>query len=195
MASYARVLTRWVGGPSSPGLTVMNVRYDSGAGAGVATAVRAFWDSLKTYIPSAYTLSVDATMDTHDVATGTLNGSISAGAAPASVVGTAVGSYAAGVGARVNWNTSAIVRGRRVNGRTFIVPMAVVAYQSDGTILDSTVTAVTTAAQTLRGALVTAGFPMAIWTAPTQAGPGALNDVFDAACADQVAVLRGRRVS
>lgn len=191
--TYGRILTRWVGGPSSPGLTVMNVRYTSGAIGTSVTAVRTFWNSLAGFLPDEYVLTVDPFVELHEESDGSLTGSISAASPPAAVSGTMTAGWAAGVGIRVNWTTGAIVNGHRVAGRTFIVPVKTSAYANDGTIEGGDLATVQTAVNTLLAALTTATTPLVVYTKATTAGAGAITDVVSGAPADQVAVLAGRR--
>jgi len=195
MAAYGRVLTRWVGGPSSPGLTVMNFRRNTGSYTDAVTAVRAFWAALASYLPTAYTLTVDPLVEEHESSDGSITGTWTAGTAPADVVGTGATAWAAGVGFRVTWDTGAVVNGHRVKGRTFIIPVLPANYDSSGTIAAATITAVNTAATNLRTAASGGSTPLVIYTKAGPRGPGALTDVSTGVVPDQVAVLRGRRVA
>lgn len=195
MTTVGRVLTRWVGGPSSPGLTVMNTAWTVGSSQAAVNAVRAFWSSFAATIPSAYTLTVDPTIELHDMVTGDLTGTDTAATPPAAVVGTGATGWAAGSGCRMNWLTGSVAAGHRIRGRTFIVPVLSANYQTDGSIVDANVTTYTGYGTTLISALNTANAPLAVWTRTSPTSTSAyLTNVTSASCADQVAVLRGRRV-
>lgn len=195
MATIGRILTRWAGGPSAPGLTVMNVDGSALNAQNAVNAVRAFWFSFASVIPAAYTLTVDPTVELHDQATSDLTGTSTAATPPAAVVGTGATAWAAGVGGRMDWLTGSVIDGRRARGRTFVVPMLASQYAADGTLSDTAVTTFTGYGTTLLSALTTASSPLVIWT---QHKPGsgfsASTGVTSCRFADQVAVLRGRRV-
>jgi len=57
----------------------------------------------------------------------------------AAVVGSSANEFARAAGARVDWATNDIVAGRRVRGRTFIVPIASSGFDAEGLLDDSTV--------------------------------------------------------
>jgi hypothetical protein len=196
LPTIGRILTRWAGGPSAPGLTVMNVDASALNAQNAVNAVRAFWSSFATAIPAAYTLTVDPTVELHDQATSNLTGTSTAATPPVSVAGTGASSWAAGVGGRMDWLTGSVVDGRRVRGRTFVIPLISTHYATDGTMQDASVTTFSGYGATLLSALTTASSPMVIWT---QHKPGsgfsAATAVTSCRFADQVSVLRGRRVA
>ena len=53
--------------------------------------------------------------------------------------GSGQGGFAAGVGARVVWETGAVRNGRRVRGSTFVVPIWSSAYETNGTLHTATI--------------------------------------------------------
>lgn len=195
--TVSQIRTTWTGGPSSPGLTVMNV---DGSGttnwAAAAAAVRTFWSALGGGIPDEYSLQVEALIEEFNEGSGALIGEVSLGVAdtPAPLPGTYTGTYAAGVGGRVDWLTSGIRNGRRVRGRTFIVPLASAAFDSAGAVSGANQTAWGTAGQTLIDDLEAAGAPLVVWSKPTLANPvGSMTPVIGVRPASKAAVLRGRR--
>jgi hypothetical protein len=207
MAQYVRILSRWTGGPSSPGLTVMNVGDLTPFTLANITAVKNFWDALAGIIPTAYSIQVDPVVERHNTETGALVGTEVAGTAPAPTVGTYALAWGAGVGCRISWQTGAVVNGHRVQGRTYIVPVGVASLQSDGTIAAATITTVQNAATALISALGSAGGVLSVYTAPREARAatatkparaatvGVRSVITSASVPDQVAVLRGRRVA
>lgn len=56
------------------------------------------------------------------------------------ISGAAAQPFAAPAGLHVGWETDTILDGRRLRGRTFIVPLAVTNYQDDGTLNPGTIT-------------------------------------------------------
>jgi hypothetical protein len=199
VATVARILTTWSGGPSAPGLTVMNVRYTSGPLQSSVDAVRAFWSSLGGQIPSSYSLLVSPSADLFDSASGELTGALTAATPPTVVNPSGATAWAAGVGGRITWTTGAIAHGHRVKGRTFVVPLITSTYGTSGTVTSTYITTVGTAVGTLLSALNSAGTPLAVWTkkrAATDTLPaldGVLSDVTSGAMTTEVAVLAGRR--
>ncbi len=57
--------------------------------------------------------------------------------------------YAAAAGACINWRTNTVHRGRRIKGRTFLVPLRGAAFEDNGTLSNATITSLTTAATAL----------------------------------------------
>jgi hypothetical protein len=195
--TIAQIRTAWEGGPSSPGLTVMNVEY-TGTGdlSAALAAVRAFWNANVARIPDEFTLQVEGLVNLYSEVNGQLSGEFyaGAGATPAPVLGTYTGGYAHGVGLRVDWLTSDIRNGRRVTGRSYLVPSGTNAFTTDGLLDATTVTAVSNAAQTLIDTLETAGTPLVVWSRPSVAYPvGEYTPVVSLRVPSKVAVLRGRR--
>lgn len=180
-----RGIVTWSGISTGPGYTVMYAR----PGGSFMTDVRTFFENLKSYIPNGVTLSFPGSGDTIDETTGLLTGTWT-GAAISNVVGTGVAANAAGVGANVTWLTNGVVAGRRVRGRTFIVPLSLDAYENDGTLL-------TTFRNLLlgeAGALVTAGAgDFVVWHRPVGGAGGSAHDVVDRRVTDVVSVLGSRR--
>ena len=173
----------------------MNFRRNTGDYTAAVNGVRAFWDSLKAYIPAAYTLTVDPLVEEHESADGALSGTFTVATAPADVVGTGATAWAAGVGFRITWDTGSVANGHRVKGRTFVIPVLTANYDVSGTIASATITAANTAAATLRSTAAAASTPLVVYTKAGPGGPGALTDVATGIVPDQVAVLRGRRVA
>lgn len=183
-----RVLVRW-SGSGVVGLAVNVLSFASEGGAPDVGGIGLAYAELQPILPVGVTISVDGTGDTYDDATGTLTGSWSAAGA-GSFAGEAAFNPAAGVGACVTWNTGLIVNGRRLRGRTFLVPLATVAYDADGTLTPSALTAITSFAS----ALLATG-PMGIWHRPTTPGgsDGAASGVTSFKVRDKVAILTSRR--
>lgn len=189
MAVLNRIRVSWTGFPGAPGLsTFYNV---SGTAPVPVAAIRQFFQDLNAFLRSNTTITVHADGDDIDDADGTLSGSWAHTPAPAAVTGSAsTGVYAAPAGAVVNWVTGGIVNGRRLRGKTFIVPLATGAFDSDGS-LGAFRTTLLTAANTL----LTSAPGLAVWHRPS--APGAVDGssalITSASVPDLVAVLRSRR--
>lgn len=203
MAAILRVRARWSGYPGSPGFTVMHFRdFGTGDGGGVdpdqgqaevaGAKVRTFFEAIKTMLPSAVTVGVEPVIDMIEDTTGELVDSFStAGYAP--TVGGNAGSFSSAVGAVVNWRTNGIRNGRRVRGRTFLVPLAGGILTTQGSIAPSSVATIQTAADALA---VSTGTPdLGVYARPTAVGAtdGAWFVTRSATVPVLSAVLRSRR--
>jgi hypothetical protein len=148
-----------------------------------------FFSAIKALFPSAVSWNVPSSGDVIDEVSGLITGAWLGGTA-ASVSGTGITSYAAGTGCYVRWQTAGIANGRRVKGRTFLVPLLGAQYQTDGTIIDASLTTINSAAT----ALANSG-KMRIWHRPTNRGTnnGAAFSVTAAIGPDRVTSLRSRR--
>jgi hypothetical protein len=195
--TVATIKTTWTGGPSSPGLTVMNVEHSGTSDwAAAVAAVAAFWNMMKGGIPNEYSLQVEPLIEFYAEGSGQLTGEAYVGTAqtPAPIVGTGAGGYAAGVGGRVDWLTSDIRNGRRVRGRTFMVPLVSSNYDANGQVAATNTTYWGTQAQTLIDALESALCPLVVWSRPSVANPvGQITPVIGVSVPNKAAVLRGRR--
>lgn len=79
-------------------------------------------------------------------------------------------------GAQIRWNTSGFPHGRRVVGRTYLVPLLVSQYGVDGRLLSNTANTINAAADALRSR---AGGEMKIWHRPKTHKDAAGNVVVD----------------
>ena len=186
---------RWTGFVGSPGYTnlyFLNPEEPTEAIANTtAGRVRTWFDTLKAYLPSAVTITFPTEMEAIDTATGDLTGTIAL-TTLTNVVGSNAGAFASPVGACVNWSTGQIVNGRRLRGRTFLVPLSATHYQSDGTLVDASRTGMIAASSTLCS--YQDNLVLAIWHRPTSGGSdGVAAQVSSASVTDRAAVLRSRR--
>ena len=115
--------------------------------------------------------------------------------------------YNAAGGAMIKWLTTGIVRGHRVRGRTFLVPLGGDLYQADGTLNDGVAASILLNAGNLVTALSTSMF---VWSRPRKATPqwtdvrghvhparlasvGEVFPIIAASVPDKSVVLRSRR--
>lgn len=110
-------------------------------------AVRTLFDSLHTRAPSGVSWGFPGELAECNDSTGTVIAYTSV-SAPAGVTATGSGSYAAGVGMRIDWLTNGIHNGRRVKGRTFFVPLTASNYDTAGTLDGAALTSMQTAVNT-----------------------------------------------
>lgn len=144
---------RWSGFQGGPGLSVFHFRdFTDQVGsadqvAGAVAKVDTFIDDIRFYIPATVTLRTEADVEEIEDTTGDLT-TVYTGAPAAAKTGLASGgtNYAAAVGAVINWRTAGVRNGRRVRGKTFLVPLSSSAFGVDGTLADGAVTALNTAA-------------------------------------------------
>jgi hypothetical protein len=201
-AQVGIVKTVWAGTTGGPGLTQTAFGNSTGGSVTVGevqaavNAVRAFWDSIKSYLPNEVTLTVLPTVDLYDSETNTLNGTSTAASAPATVVGTDSTAYPMGAGLKINLLTDIIAYGRRIRGAIYLVPAGGTAYNLSGQVASGAKTAIDAAGATMVTAFNTAGAILCVWsrarTVPTTRA-GALRTVTAIKTNDQTAILRGRR--
>lgn len=141
------------------GAGVSTYYFTNGTAAGHLSDLYDLWSSVVGSMPSSVTVRVPGSGDVMDPLTGTITGGWT-GTAPALLTGAAGGAYAAGVGMRVRWYTSTTINGHLVKGSTFFVPLAGGAYEADGSILNTVVTANQTAVNTF---LTACGTDLRIW--------------------------------
>lgn len=183
----------WSGFTGAPGYTTFHT-----TNAGLITtavdnsveAARKFFDDLKQQITTFMTVTISTEVKELDAATGELIGLHSPGSTPAPVIGLASALGSGASGGVIGWGTDGVNRGRRVKGRTFIVPMASTAYDSDGTLTSVCLTALNTAATNYR---TSAAYESLVWSRPRLGVGGAAFPITSHQVRDKAAVLRSRR--
>lgn len=203
MTQLARVRSRWQGFNGAPGYTVLHFR-DFGAGDGgggdvdaamALGAVTRTFDFMRAFpalLPAVVNIQVEGTVDVIEDTTGELVNSFNV-APPAAVQGTAASNYSAASGAVVNWRTGGIRNGRRIRGRSFIVPLAIGAYSLSGQLSPASQTTLQNAATALANAALTPD--LMVYARPTSAGAvdGTAAVVTSAQVPTLGAILRSRR--
>lgn len=203
MPAILRVKARWSGFNGGPGYSVLHFRdFGTGDGGGsdpaaadAAAAVArcaTFFGSVAQICPPVVTITIEPDVDLIDSANGQLIESFSV-TAPAGAVGQATGSYSAASGAVVNWRTGGIRNGRRIRGRTFLVPLASSQYGSDGQLIPAALTRLRGAADALR--ITTSSPDLVVFARPSTAGgtDGTLSVVTGSNVPPLAAILRSRR--
>lgn len=195
---YRVALSNW---PGSPGVAT---HYLSSS-VNDYTAIRTFWTAVIGWFPFGLTATFPSTVDYINEVDGKLISS-TAVTPGAPVVSAATSAGYSGVsGALIRWNTSAVVNGNKVIGRTYLVPMERNRYQNDGTIVEADRTTLATAANALLAAYADG---IKVWARPfagraasagpppvtaIAARPGAFFTALSASVPDQAVVLRSRR--
>jgi hypothetical protein len=203
MAPIIRIKTRWSGFTGAPGFTVMHFRDFSTGEAGdptqataqaAADRVFSFFNPLKAQLPSVVRLTIEPDAELLEETTGelldvmsvtqsgTLNGAASTTAG-----------YSAASGAVVNWRTNVVRNGRRIRGRTFLVPLTSTAYDTAGTLSSLAIPDIQAGINAITN---TSGSPdLGVWARPS--APGAADGnwavVSSGSVPDMAAVLRSRR--
>lgn len=153
-------------------------------------AINELFSAVKSLMPSGCTVTVPNGGDLIDEATGDLTGTWGTSITTAHV-GTGTDVWAAGVGARVVWDTGAVRNGRRVRGSTFIVPLTSVAYASDGTLGINGVGFLQDGVTAFLAQITDGG---RVWSRPTPTSAGASVPITGGRVPDKVSWLRSRRV-
>lgn len=188
------IRTTWNGGIGGEGLTQLAV---GGSGAQLDEALEAvhgFWTSIAGWIPNEYSLRVETLVEHYDEASGDLTGDYQSPITLAPVNGINAGEYHAAAGGRIDWRTSSIRFGRRVRGRTFLVPIGANNFSTGGSMATSWITGAQGYANSLLSNLESAGCPLQVWSRPSEKHPvGAISKVVAASVPQKAAILSGRR--
>lgn len=152
--------------------------------------LKTFWTSLAAIMSGYVTIVVPNQGEVFDELNGSLIGTWTSGTG-ASITGGGTGAYAGGVGACIGWSTSGIHNARKVRGRTFVVPLALNQYDTDGTLASGCVTSINSAVSTL---LTSMAGDLNIWARPSVAVPvGGAYPVTAGVVKDHVSWLTSRR--
>lgn len=183
----------WQGPTGGPGVTVLHGRpsdliSDQDAANELSERAHAFFSELTALVPSGYTLSFPGEVVELNTTTGALE-DVYAVPPQANVVMVGGGDWGAPAGARIEWRTSAIVAGRRLQGRTFIVPITALAFDTSGTLDPEAITALTNAAEEY----LTGGTPDQVDPCIWSRTHGILADITAYLVPDEVTILRSRR--
>jgi len=201
----ALVRTHWSGTSGGPGITQIALLgaaggiWNPGGEQAAVNAMRAYWDSLKAYLPNELSLTVSPVVDWYDRETGELQGSNVAATPPVVVVGASSAAYVGGAGLKVTWETGQVRDGRRVRGATYIVPIEGACFNTTGTVATTVRAVINTSSANLLTALTAGGVSMGVWSRfrpakdelPERAG--AAFQVTTGICSSKSAILRGRR--
>jgi len=201
MTQLIRVRTLWNVPGGGAGLSVMHFRHNiepPGSPTNLNAAVRNFFNTLASLCPDDVQWNWESELAFFGDEDGEIAG-YSPATQPAALVGTQTDGYAAPAGIGIRWMTDAVIRGRRLAGRTFLVPVSRQCFETNGTLVGTNVTTVLAAAASLRTAAAALEMPMRVWSRPLRdedgdiIGPGSSADVTGHAVPDKVVVLRSRR--
>jgi hypothetical protein len=184
----ARFVVEWSGSMvKGRAVNVLHYGYDTGNPD--TAALRAAYLPIAGRLPVGLTLTIPSSGDVIEDSTGALVG-VWSGDTQQTIVGTANGSSAAGVGSCIGWSTGAIVGTRKLRGRTFLSPLSIECYDLDGTLTTSALQST----QSVAAGLLGMGGLM-IWHRPTSSGAadGTSSGVLAYRVADRVSSLGSRR--
>lgn len=189
MTDLARVRVAWQGWPGSPGVSTFYLA-NSPTQLHI-DAIRAFFNSLAGSLPTGLTITVPASGDIIDDASGLIVNSWAVVTPPTVVTGTGAGNYAGNAGAVCHWLTSTVLNRRRIRGRTFLVPLVSTAYDTAGSLSSTLITSISAAAATLTSAL---GTNFRVWHRPANGAAGTNGTVTGFRVPDLAVSLRSRRI-
>ena len=185
MAILNRCKVTWTTGIGGSGLSVFyfpDTQTDM-------SALMALVNSWKPFMPPVVSWQVPSSGDQLNDASGLITGSWS-GSGGGSATATGATTYVAGTGVLIRWTTGTVIGRRRLLGRTFVVPLTTGHFDTNGTILDATVTTLQTAATAFVAAV-----DSQVWHRPPkgQTSGGQSAPVNGSLVLDKVTSLRSRR--
>ena len=152
-----------------------------------ADFVHAFFNALVPRLPNDVSISFDSeVLNMSD--DGTLTGVLSVGAG-STLVGSGENNYSRAAGARIDWGTDAVVAGRRLRGRTFIVPIVSAEFGNTGLLTPTCVDALVEAGTDLVTGVGSSGIDLCVWSR-THAFASPVTSI---SAPDKGAILRSRR--
>lgn len=153
----------WSGGRIGNGASVFHFAATSSPSVaqGAVSAIHAFFNTIRTLIPSGITITDPLEVRVLD-AGGTLVQVIPVN--PQSpVLGSGTGAWQNGAGGMIRWSTASVVGGRRLLGRTYIVPMRSTAFTAGN--MDPAASATLSVAGTdLISAMAGVSAPLQVWS-------------------------------
>lgn len=122
-----RIRMEWSGARGTPGVST----FYAISGAAVITDLNGALTVLAPYIPAGVQIQMIETGDTIDVVTGEIRATWS-GVRPIPTAGGGPAAYSGPAGGMVDWRSPVYISGRRLRGRTFLVPLSTNAYSDQG---------------------------------------------------------------
>lgn len=192
-----RVTARWTGFLGAPGYSNFyfgTAFLDGGllgdVAADAADNVSQAVNQLDGILPDGVNIDVESEVAIIDSDSGEVQGFEEVGEVPGAS-GRGDPAFAGPVGAVVNWRTNDVRFGRRIRGRTFIVPLHIEAYEGDGTLTTVTRSALDNFAGAIRQSAIGAEF--GVWSRPRDGSGGVFATAVGHRVPDLAAVLRSRR--
>lgn len=186
----SEMVMRWTGLTGGEGASVFHFENVSGTSEAqnAISAMRTFFTALTSMVPDEVRWDPAPEVRVLDEATGTLLASYPI-VPGATIVAANTTGYNRAAGARIDWETNAIEGGRRLRGRTYLVPLGSDQYAASGNLGGSTVTALTTAATNLVTNLNAQSRSLRVWSRKN----GVARTVSSPSVPLKGAILRSRR--
>lgn len=151
------------------------------------TAIRSFFSNVSAAIPGEVTVTVDPIYQTLDEVTGDIVAEATVGAPSQVVQGVNGDGYSAQVGVLIEWLTGSYIDGRRLRGRTYLVPLAG-QFDTDGTLTTGGL------------AILNAAWPwitadqedFRVWHRPVNGAGGSSATITSGVVKDHACILRSR---
>jgi hypothetical protein len=200
MATILRVKMRWQGFTGAPGYSVFHMRDftteepDNTDAQAAVDRIDTFAQTISGLMPYQSSLVVSNDVDVLEDTTGEMINVLSAVAdAPHASGMPNTATFAGPVGAVITWRTGGVRNGRRIRGRTFLVPLVSAAFDNTGAVQSAAAATIAGAATALADA---SGTPdLGVYARPS--GPGATDGQWTAVTGYSIpsfgAVLRSRR--
>lgn len=188
-----KVTAKWSNFQGAPGYSTF---YFAGGGGlitdsqQVTTRVVDAFAAIQNVLPLGVGVEVQDEVELVDSDTGMLTGYETVDGGDR-MIGTGTGTWSAASGAVVNWGTNDVRFGRRIRGRTFIVPIAGASYDSGGTLASGAITKLQAFGDALTGVDFDSEF--GVWSRPRSGTGGVFASVTSYRIPDMAAVLRSRR--
>lgn len=171
----------WTGINGMPGVSTF---YREGDVTSFTPKLTTFFGSIANYVPSGITWSVPSSGVVIDSATGLAKASW-IGPVQTPVTSSATGGYAGPGGAVIQYETGLFLEGRRLRGKTFVVPINGTNFGTNGQLTSGCITALTNAATTMS----TGAAGLSVYSRMHKV----VGAVTSAKCLTKVGVLRTRR--
>ena len=202
MASIWQVTYTWTGLVGMPGYTNFFFRATSETGTEALAAVtksRLFFEGIKEGVPTPCVMAPITDVRLLDETDGTLLNIFTVTGVAASTA-SGLAPHSAPTGAVVDWLTTTVHGGRRMQGRTFIVPLSNGSFEDNGSLGTGTVATLAAAAEAMRTAT---GPAFGVWGRPKWVKPatdpptlelaGLWGPAVSSRVPDKACVLRSRR--
>lgn len=187
--SMERLRVEWSGDILvGPGLTTF---YSVPGSSPFPASIVSFFTAIRSLFPTGITWTVPGGGDLIDELDGSLVGTWTKSGGGTVTSNGGNQAYAAGVGGRVSWRTSAVRGGRRVRGTTYLSPFLTTQYEANGSLAAAGVSTVNTAVGNLLTAM---GGDLVVWSRPRPDLGGDMVPIDSGEMPDRVSWLRSRRV-
>lgn len=183
--TLARAVIELQGGPGGNGIAT----FYGLDGPDLRSDVAIFAENWSGILPNDIVLNVPNVGDVINEETGEIVDTWTGGSV-VGFTGTAAGTWVAGVGVRIRWRSAGIVAGRRVQGRTFVVPLDAARFDNNGLPTAATIDAVGSWATDLLE-----GHPgnLQLWSRPSGSRLGSKHTVVSTMVPVEASFLRTRR--